>query len=72
MHAEPVERGRPDLGDMTVKNLVRVFGELEAFELAAIRRIEDADVDPRRMCGEDREIRPGGVGGRAERVRLSV
>ena len=69
--AEPVERAGADAGDVTVKNFVGVLGELEPVDLASVGRIEDADVDARRMSGEDREIGAVGVGRGAERIGLA-
>jgi len=39
-----------------VPNLVGVFGQGEARDLAAARRIEDAEVDARGVAGEDGEV----------------
>ncbi len=69
--AEAVKRAGPDAGDVAVKDFVGVFGQLEPVDLASVRRVEDADVDPRRMRGEDREIGAVGVGRRAERIGLA-
>ena len=49
VHAEAVERPRPDIGDMAVEDLVGVFGELEAIASPAGRRVENANLDLRRV-----------------------
>ena len=69
--AEPVKRAGSDVGDVAVEDLVGVLGQLETVDLASVGRVEDADVDPRRMGGKDREIGALGVGGGAERIGLA-
>ncbi len=69
--AEPVERAGSDPCDVAVKDFVGVLGELEPFDLAPVRRVEDANVDPRRVGGEDREVGAVGVRRRAKRIGLA-
>jgi hypothetical protein len=69
--AKPVERAGPHARDVAVKDLVGVLGQLESVDLPAVGPVEDADVDPGRVGGEDREIGALRVGGGAERIGLA-
>ena len=68
---EAVERAGPDARDVAVKDFVGVFRQFEPVDFASVRSIEDADIDTRRMGGEDRKIGSIGVGRRAERIGLA-
>ena len=69
--AKPIASRRSDPLDMAVKDLVGVFGQLEAFDLLLAIVIENTDVHAGRVGGENGEIRPSFVRCRAERVRLA-
>ncbi len=71
VHAKAVERAGPDAGNMAVENLVGIFGQFQPLDFASVRCVKDADLDPCRMRGEDREISAVGVGCGAERIGLA-
>jgi hypothetical protein len=55
-----------DVGDIAVPDLVGIFRQLDAQQLALAVAVEEADLDLRRIGGEEREIDPLAVPARAE------
>ena len=65
VNAIAIEGSGPDALQTAVKDLIGVFGQGDALGLAAMGRIEQAQLDPRRMRREQREIGASAVPGRA-------
>src|SRR5438477_12282415 len=63
MDAEAVEGARPDLGHITVPDLVAVLRQLDAGGLLLARLVEQAHLDLSGVGGEDGEIDPFAVPG---------
>ncbi len=69
VHAVAVELARPDLGQVAVPDLVGEFGQRDPLGLAPSLRIEEAELDLLRVGGEDGEIDPASIPGRAKGMR---
>ena len=68
-HAIPVEEPRPGLGQIGVPDVVRLLGQAHAPLLArGIDGVEEAELDPRRVLAEQREVHAGAVPGRAQGI----
>ena len=67
VHAVAVDRAGPRVGQIAVPDLVGVFGQLDALELALAVVVEQAELDLGRVGREQREIDAEPVPGGAER-----
>ena len=68
MHAIAVDRAGPRIGQVAVPDLVGVFGQLDALDLALACGVEQADLDFGGVGREQREIDALAVPGGAERI----
>ncbi len=62
-----VEQARKDVRQIAVPDLVGVFGEVDPLDLATAVRIEQTELDPLGIGGEEREIDAAAVPGGPER-----
>ena len=58
-----------DLGQVSMEDLVGVFGQLDPRDLLVARAIEEADLHARGVGGEEREIGALAIPARPERER---
>ena len=72
VHAIAVELSRLQAGDIAVPDLIRPLRQGEPLDLPAPLRIEQAEFDRRRMCGEEREVDALAVPYRPEGRRAPV
>ena len=70
VHAVAVELARPHVGQVAVPDHVGLLGQRDRqrFDFG-VGRIEQAELDSRRMLGEQREVDADAVPGRAQRIR---
>jgi len=71
MHPIGVDGAGPRIRQVAVPDLVGVFGQLDAFELALALDVEQAELDLVRVRGKQREIHARSVPGGAERKRAA-
>src|SRR4029079_10919081 len=64
-------RARRLVRKVSMPHLVGVFGERNALDLALTPRVEETEVDTRRIRGEQREIDAETIPCRAERIRTA-
>ena len=69
MYAITIDSTRPRVGNVAVPDLVRVFRQLDALDLAPSIRTEETQLDLAGMRREDREVDPEPIPGRAQRKR---
>jgi hypothetical protein len=69
VHAVAVIGSRVGIRQIAVKDLIRVFGQLDACLLTLAARIEETDLDLGRVLREQREVRALTVPGRPHRMR---
>ena len=69
VHAVAVELARRDVGQIAVPDIVGALRQRDALELARALAVEQAELDLRRIGGEQREVGAAAVPGRAERMR---
>ncbi len=69
VHAVGVDGAGAGVGEVTVPDLVGVFRQIEALDLLAALVVEDAELDPRRVGGEEGEVDAQAVPGGTERMR---
>ena len=70
--AVAVEQARTRVRQVAVPDEVGALAELDALELAPAARVEEAELDARCVLGKEREVDPGAVPGRAERMRAAA
>ena len=70
-HAIAVQGARPQARDVTVPDLIGVFGQDQPFDLTLARRVEQAEFDLFGMGGEEREIDALAIPVGAERIRFA-
>src|ERR1700730_12717052 len=63
-----IERARPRIGQIAMPDLIAAFRQGAARDLAHARGVEQAELDLRRIGGEEREIDPLAVPGGAQRI----
>ena len=69
VHAVSVDSAGASVGQVAVPDLIRVFGQFDAFQLAFASCVEKAELDFRRKGGEQRKIHAESVPRRPKRVR---
>ncbi len=67
MHAVAIDLARPRIGQITVPDLIGVFRQLDALDLAATATLEQAQLDLGGVCRKQREIDAEPIPGGAER-----
>src|SRR5207245_2200816 len=63
---------RASIGEIAVPDEVGALAQLDALELAPSARVEQAELDARRVLREEREVDAGAVPGRAERMSAAA